>query len=279
MSKLIVFACFWNEKEWIDLSLKQLKKLNPDEAILCDGCFDMDKPKHSTDGTYQRIKQEVRQNENYKLVDPIRVSFLKYPQTLLKILSNDEHFNKFIYPYWYILLSLYQYSNYRVNQALTFNYMATVSGLWKVGNWVTTYDCDQFYSDNMIENFNNIDKYEEYNLLTANELTFFESFSRYTEDYEHRKRSNMPHRILEDTFFIPTRRIVFFEGLKKKIYEENTNSYHLGNYFHYKFDRSGRLAEAYELGDRQYEKPNFNEYKFKEIQKEEHPTIIREEIS
>ena len=280
MNKLIVFACFWNEAEWIDLSLKQLKMINPDEVILCDGCFDLDKPKHSTDGTYQRIKQEVGKNKNYKLVEPIRVNILEYHSTLNKILREANHLKskEYYYLYFHILVSLYRHSNYRVNQALTFNYMITLSELWDIGNWMMTYDCDQFYEDSMIQSFNNLDRFKEYNLLTAEEYTFFDSFKSYTKDFEYRNYSNMPHKILENTLFVPTRRIVFFEKARKKIYKGNTETFHLGNYFHYKFSRSGRLSEGYKLGDRMRERPELDKYHFEKISKEKHPSLIVKEI-
>ena len=60
MSRLLLLATYWNEKDWIDLSLEQIDRIDPDEVIICDGCFDSRRENRSTDGTREKIADFVR---------------------------------------------------------------------------------------------------------------------------------------------------------------------------------------------------------------------------
>jgi hypothetical protein len=277
-SKLILFGCYWNEIDWIEASLEQLRAINPDEVILCDGCFDPEYDVHSTDGTFEIIKEEVNRFDNYSLIEPSRIRSTEYhrlfPQTVMKIGIPL----KYLVPVTKIYLSLYIHSDYRINQTFTFNKMITKSKLWKPGYWVMTYDCDQFYSDKIINDLNNLETFSDYDLLTADEYTFFNSFSQYTDQWMERKRSNMPHKIRKDTFFKPTRNIIFFDSFSEYLYEGNTNTKHLGNYFHYKLKKGNRLKKGYQLGDREKDIPEYDRLEFKEIKESQHSKVIRERV-
>lgn len=150
-----------------------------------------------------------------------------------------------------------------------------------------TLDCDQFYSDQMIESFGVVNHDTPYGLLVGKEKTFFSDFSKYTDEYEGRSYNNMPHKIFHGTTIIPTRGIIIENwsftsfNLKKillgEFYINKVSTLDVGNYFHYKFKLSvERFDSGYKVGDRV--KPNFESYNYK-INSSGHPKNVRDFFS
>lgn len=259
-SKLIILATYWNEIEWINASLSQILKLNPIEVVLCDGNFDPRFPNYSTDGTSQIIENFVK-NAPFKCtkINAIRRAnnFLSLPKINLFRCKNNRQF----FSVGSIKNSLYSkfvFNSYRVNQALTFAYMSKLCNHWNSSNWFMTLDADQFYTDNLIENIYTLlnDNPNEYQLMTAKELTFPFDFFHYTTKYEQRTWNNMPHKIIDNISFYPTRHPMIENLFLSKTYQNNVKSIHLGEYHHYKFRSSlSRLNAGYSLGDRQPPSP------------------------
>lgn len=255
---IIIFATFWNEIDWIKYSLKQIELLNPKEIIICDGCFDNSKKIHSTDGTYEYIKKWAKKN-NAKVISPIRTN---------KILSFYKIFKAHNKIKWYYMFSTTRIktiiktiisNQYRINQALTFQKMISLSKKWKENEWFMTYDSDQFYSDEIIEiiskKLNNVKK--STNLIGSQEFTFFKNFQNYQDNFDKRIYNNMPHKIQKNTNIIPTRDLVlenfniFNIRLEKDKYNYTNKYQKISNFFHYKFKKDKkRLEEGYKLGDR-----------------------------
>ena len=285
-NNLIIFATYWNEIDWIEPSLKQIEKLNPKEVIICDGCFDPSKINKSTDGTHEIIKKWVSKRDNAQMISAIRTSKTK---AIFKILKSHSKIK------WYYILTpsrlkalyLTLINNiYRVNQALTFQHMISISKKWGKNDWFMSYDCDQFYYDDTIKkiikivNNKNIDK--NIGLLTGNENTFFKNFNEYTNEYEKRNYNNMPHRIYNSTNIMPTRAIILDQIsfktfniqklFKSDFYFNKKNSIFVGEYNHYKFkfDKT-RFNDGYKLGNRK--KPIIKSYTIKKFKKN-HPEII-----
>jgi hypothetical protein len=283
-NNLIVFATYWNEIDWIEASLEQIEKLNPKEIIICDGCFDPSKQNCSTDGTREIILAWVSKRENARMISALRVSKL---EALFKILVGHKKSK------WYFALSLSRIKSlyltmvsniYRSNQALTFQKMISISKCWKPGVWTTNIDADQFFSDSMFEDISSyVNVKSNFALLTGKENTFFSNFNTYCEDYEEREYNNMPHKIFQNTNFIPTRGTIV-EGwnfksfnlknfFKSDFYINKFESKYIGRYNHYKFKFSNnRLLEGYSLGDRK--SPNLKKYSFNPYLKK-HSSIIK----
>jgi hypothetical protein len=162
--------------------------------------------------------------------------------------------------------------------------MINRSRYWDRGLWFMTYDCDQFYPDELWERFDQVEDDPSIGLLTAKELTFFESFELCTAGYESRQHNNMPHRIYADTTIIPTRDPVR-EGLHRRRpgdlngfwsrhrYPNQVDAMEAGHYCHYKLRRPERLASGYALGDRR--RPDFTAFAMRPYEGE-HPPEIRE---
>lgn len=53
MSKITIFATFWNEIDWIEISMKHLFELDAENIFVCEGNYDPKYEMHSTDGTKQ----------------------------------------------------------------------------------------------------------------------------------------------------------------------------------------------------------------------------------
>jgi len=286
-SNLIIFATYWNEIDWIKPSLKQIEKLNPKEVIICDGCFDPRVPNNSTDGTREVIKEWVSKRKNARMISAVRVSRTTAFCKMLRGHSKT-HFLQLFSPARMKSLVLTLLTNiYRVNQALTFQKMITLSKEWNINGWFMCYDCDQFYSDDMIKKFiKEFNTNSNVGLLIGDELTFFEGFEKYTDRYEKRKYNNMPHKIFTNTNVIPTRgpviedfslkSFVFNKFILGEFYINKVKSENVGKYFHYKFKFShDRLNKGYALGDRK--KPDTHKYALQKF-KGTHPEIIRKQF-
>lgn len=283
-NNLIILATYWNESFWIDPSLDQIKKLNPKEVIICDGCFDPRVPNYSTDGTRKIIENFVRNNQNARMISALRPGYIKSLWMLLRGHKKLSFWTIFRSVRWKFLLKSMFMSSYRRNQAITFNYMISISQEWEEGGWFMTFDADQFYSDEMIEKIKNVvnDKKSEFGLITGQELTFFNSFDQYNDFYEKRIYNNMPHRIYSDVIIHPTRTLIREtrkgrSSLLKKIWSKHLHvscekTKDAGVYFHYKINNPERAKIGYMLGDRK--EPEYSRKKTKEY-KGEHPSIIK----
>lgn len=284
-SNLIIFATYWNEIDWIKASLRQIEELNPKEVIICDGCFDETKANYSTDGTRKVILDWASKRNNVTLISATRVSRWR---ALMKIASGHKK-GRWFYLFTFcrakaLLLSIFL-NKYRINQALTFQRMISLSKCWEPGVWTMNVDCDQFYSDTMLNSIKTLTELNSnLSLLEGNELTFFKNFKECTREYEKRTYNNMPHKILKNTSFIPTRGTVLEDLNLKSLnpkdffindyYIKRVSSANIGEYFHYKFKfNKKRLSAGYQLGDRK--KPDISKYKGEKFYGK-HPEIVNE---
>jgi len=256
---LIVFATYWNERDWIEASLAQIDALNPKEVIICDGCFDPKKPNYSTDGTREVIEAWVATHTNAHMISALRLSRWE-----------GLHFLFWKELTWWnwplrIVLSLYylRTNTYRINQAATFTHMKRISKAWHSDDWFMTLDADQFYADETLARIKEtLSAQETADLMTAKEKTFFKNFSEYTEEYEKRDYNNMPHRIKKNTLIVPTRDITLEKYPRPEVYGKSSTlrKVSVGTYFHYKFrpHDTARDAAGYTLGDRK--KPDVGKF-------------------
>jgi len=249
---LTIFATYWNERDWIEASLAQIASFNPQEVIIVDGCFDTRYENKSTDGTREIIEKWVAEHPFATTISAKRHS--KAGGLWYLFGYNLTWWN---WPLRLMMIIYYARTNiYRINQACTFTYMLRNAKHSKPGNWIMHNDADQFYPDTMIEEIKKIttNPYNETELLTANEQTFFTDFNHYTTEYESRNYNNMPYRLRHNTIIVPTRDIVLERYPKPKVYGKNPaiKKQHLGSYFHYKFRPFTKEREllTYKVGDR-----------------------------
>ncbi|PTP29386.1 hypothetical protein [Vibrio splendidus] len=276
MRDITLFATYWNEKEWIDTSLAQIKKINPKRVVICDGCFDSSKENRSTDGTRSKIKEFIKEysGEAY-FFEAIRVNKWKSLNFLSDCIRIDGS-KVSLGDYYWSLRHILRTNSYRINQAITFSMMMKMVGL-KEGDWFMTYDADQFYSDEIIRKFDDLGNENfPYDLLCANEYTFFDDFDLYSDHYEKRKWNNMPHRLISGSRLLPTRDFKVKNSMFGMVnYYDIAKKIEVGNYFHYKFrEDKKRVVSGYELGDR---KPPEKERAISSIKyKGKHPQVIIE---
>ena len=271
--KIVLLGTYFNEKEFIDAALEQAKRLNADKTILCDGCFDPNFENRSTDGTREKIISFCDENENAFFFEAVRLGRIKHLfHTLLLLLRNRV--NPFSRKALKALIDCFRLNKYRLNQAATFNKMAQASGLWSEGNWVMTMDCDQFYNDEMMAHLHEWMASDSYDAIVGTELTFFGSFSEFTSTYERRDHNNMPHKIKDKTFFLPTRHMYTnCEGVLSTLRDSVGEAFHCGNMYHYRLRSEERELLTYQLGDR---KPPEEERTSTKRFKGKHPRIVRE---
>ena len=273
VKNLILLATYWNEIDIVEASLSQIDQIDPMEIIICDGCFDDRYPPYSTDGTREIIEKYVNERDDARLVSPKRYSRGRGTWNIYKGHDKISTISRLKPSRLHTVVTALRGEPYRINQALVFNHMISISKYWKIGHWFMTYDCDQFYSDKMIETFSIVNDKTDYGLLTAKEYTFFTDFHSYTKDYEKRTFNNMPHRILSNSMIIPTRQLVVEKIILRAYYANTVKTKYVGEYFHYKFINTERSAAGYEVGNRKA--PNIKNYSFIRFEGE-HPTIIQE---
>jgi hypothetical protein len=272
-TNITIFATYWNEKDWIEASLAQIDAIDPQEVIICDGCFDPSKPNYSTDGTREIIEKWVSERPHTRMISALRLSRI---HGLYNIFS--RHITLKFLPLRKIMIFYYLRTNvYRINQAATFNKMTELAKHWKPGNWSMFMDADQFYPDEMIDAFKQVcdNPNSDIDLITAKERTFFGNFDEQTTEYEARNFNNMPHRIKENILIVPTRDTILEEYPRPQVYGKHPDikRFDAGYYLHYKFhpfDKE-REAAAYTLGDRK--PPSASKYKMEKFEGE-HPKAV-----
>jgi len=275
MSKLILFGTYWNEEKWLDSSLKQIEAIAPDEVILCEGCFDLNENVKSSDNTRRILEDFSAKNDWVTIISPVRHGRLL---GAIKLWFGNAKFNKikcFSPARFKILVRAFLCHHYRINQALTFNKMISMSKYWEPGNWFMNYDADQFYDDEVIDKFKRLEDFEEYLFLSAKERTFFNTSFVYTDQYEKRNNNNMPHQILDETSIITTRDIVIENNFSFYHYPKKFKGAQVGYYNHYKFSTSERFSKGYTVGGRV--KPEISDYVEKPYTNH-HPLSVKKTI-
>ncbi|MGR5557318.1 hypothetical protein ACQKQC_13555 [Vibrio fortis] len=276
MTKLVVLGTYWNEREWIERSLSQIESIDPDFVMLCDGCFDESHENKSTDGTRTFISNFCKDKKNRSMVSAYRGSRIRSLFNLLKFGLTRKLSVSYIY--WVIRHSI-RTNKYRLNQAVTFNMMLDKCySLYGDDFWFMTYDADQFYTDEFLNDYRKIINNSDFNLITAKEMTFNNNFNNYNTHYEKRTWNNLPHRYMPSTMILPTRDIKLCSTFSSSFYIDKVQSYDSGYYFHYKFrgDQS-RLQASYSVGDRK--KPEENRCLDTENFEGQHPKVIREYVN
>jgi len=251
-ANIIILSTYWNEIEWVNLSLEQIEKINPKKAIICDGCFDPRYINKSTDGTTEIIDAFCNNHDYSFKMKALRKSKVKHLIDWFFYFdrSNVSIFKKMaakIYGVKMILIT----NVYRLNQMATFQHMLTkLSGI-ENNEWFMTYDCDQFYSDEILKKIKKINLFSSYDILTTKENTFFDSFSKYSNNYEKRDYNNMPHKYKKGMRFIPTRHPAMINGNRYVNVSNFTKSKkYIGQVFHYHIKSQERQKAGYSLGDR-----------------------------
>ena len=275
MRNIILFATYWNERQWIEASLAQIEAIDPCEVVICDGCFDDRKENRSTDGTREVIADWVaRRGPSAHMVFATRLERSQAPAALLSQISRNS-----IAPIparWFKAVRQgMSKSLYRINQAVTFGKMIQMSQKWELGRWFMTYDADQFYSDACIASFDNCSSKTGAGLITAKEFTFENDFQTCVTGFEKRDWNNMPHKIYPSTAVYPTRHLMLESPFKLNLYRKKVSVIDGGYYCHYKFRLDAERKQAgYALGDRR--PPKTEKFKNPEAFTEQHPKIIRE---
>ena len=273
MNNIIIFATCWNEIELIKVSLAQIDKIDPVEVIICDGCFDSSVPNYSTDRSREIIKEFIKTRPHARVISALRLPrWMHYIRWFQRLPHEDV--GRFNWGKLLIAKSFHKISLYRLNQMATFNYMISISKEFKPRRWFMTYDCDQFYSDEMLEQFAaevNCDN-GDCGLLTGKQLTFLNNFRSVSYNYDKRDYKNMPHRIYSDTRFIPTRHPVRLINGKYRLYTEVEKKKFCGMIFHYHIRKKERMEQGYSLGDR---KPPSLDRCHTELYHGAHPELIK----
>ncbi|MEM7672466.1 MAG: hypothetical protein AAF212_03905 [Verrucomicrobiota bacterium] len=274
MRNLILFATYWNERQWIEASLEQIEAIDPIEVIICDGRFDDRQLNRSTDGTREIIQEWIEQRgPNARMISATRLSRLEAPRALLSTISRKGFRPKPARIFKATRQALSK-SLYRINQAVTFGKMIQISEMWEPGRWFMTYDADQFYSDDCIATFDQCQSNTDAGLISACEYTFESDFLSAVTGFEKRDWNNMPHKIFPNTAIYPTRHLMLEHPFSLNLYRNQVRAIDGGYYCHYKFRLdTDREKAGYSLGDRRPPKAE----KFRDPKKFEleHPQTIK----
>lgn len=273
---LTVFATYWNEKDWIDTSLAQIDRLNPQTVMVVDGCYDPRYKPESTDGTSDIIAQWADSRPHVTVIPAVRKSRLGNLWYLF-----GHRLTWLNIPLRIFMAMYYARTNvYRLNQASTFTYMLRNCGA-QTGSWIMHNDSDQFYPDDVLQEIIATvnDPSDQSDLITADEITFVDDFSSCTTEYEKRNYNNLPYRLKKNTLIVPTRDVVTEMYPRPKAYGKDTDlpKKHLGTYHHYKFrPTTERDALTYNVGDRK--KPDYSKFTIEQYTGL-YPQVIRERFT
>lgn len=273
MRNLILFATYWNERQWIEASLAQIEAIDPLEVIICDGCFDDTKENRSTDGTREIIADWVaKRGPSAHMISAKRLKRAEAPGAILKHISRDGLSYK---PARWLKAVRQGVSKslYRINQAVTFGKMIQMSQHWETGRWFMTYDADQFYSDACLATFDQCDSQTDAGLITAKEYTFENDFTTCVTGFEKRDWNNMPHKIYPNTAIYPTRHLMLESTFALNLYRHKVPVIDGGYYCHYKFRLDTQREQAgYALGDRR--PPKAEKFKNPQPFEQAHPQVV-----
>jgi len=212
--KFVIFCCYWNDNgDWLEASLKQVLYWKPDEIYLAEGCWDGKYPERSTDGTREYLEKWAKGRDNTFIID-----------------------NK-------------QTHKYRENQSQTCNTVLQSSKL-TTGDWVMFQACDVFYFKYDIGIYRNLMTVNNFDYPIYSIWNFWDCIDKY---YPHRTKQapNLPHRVIKGAKFVPTCQLT----TGGKLYYQSNKA--IGKRvpmvaFHYEgFREKERLAQKYNVGDRQ----------------------------
>jgi hypothetical protein len=272
VNNLVLFATYWNEIDWVRPSLAQIDRIDPMEIVICDGCFDPRRPNRSTDGTREIIARFVDERPHARLIPAARLSRMAHYREWFRPLPHEEA-GLLTGAKARMARTFHRYHLYRLNQMATFNSMIRLARRFRPGAWFMTCDSDQFYGEETLRAFAQVNEEVPFNLLTSREYTFFGGFDRFTDAYETRDYNNMPHRIFPDTRFIPTRHPARVVDGRYRIYSEFESKRYAGPAYHYHLRPEERRAIGYALGDRR--PPDESRTRTRPFSGQ-HPSIIRE---
>lgn len=274
MNNITILATFWNEKYWIESSLQQLDQLNVKRIIICEGCFDYRFPLHSTDGTYEIIKEFVKNHSNATLITPYRFKSCK-EISFINAVWNDAIRKRVTFSIPYVFRAFIKANYYRSNQALTFGHMLNLADV-NDGDWFMTYDADQFYEDSFYHFINNLNYLDpDIDYLFANERTFISNYNIFTNDKGPKYGTNLPFRYKKNTIIMPTRNMFLLGGLKIESYYNTLKGQNIGKYNHYKINYDNRVSQTYMVGDRI--PPSYNGMRIEKFTGK-HPAIITKKL-
>lgn len=245
----------------IEAALKQLDELPAYEIHIADGCFDLKKPEHSTDGTLERLKDYAKSRENVVFHRVVRQSKRQNILDWIKYVFVPISLQKLAYAG--LVSRLANINNYRLNQAATFNRMLVAANASEQSDWVMTYDADEYFDDNALRAFGNLQDFST--VVPIAERTFIGSLSQEAMKYPTTplRYWNVPHPVVPFMRFGPPRQILWpARGGGRRRWRFKLSSAPrkgaspVGTVFHYKSFDVIRQAEAYALGDRKAPEPD-----------------------
>jgi hypothetical protein len=221
--KHIVHARYWNDADWIEASLAQLRRWNADVTIISEGNWDPAWEARSTDGTLDRIKAFIKE-------------WRAEGRRPIHLIWNDR-----------------SDPNYRKNQARTANNAVKLAaGL--PGDWMTIVDSDHIYQRQQIEFVKAlIQSNPPWDYIVVETLCFFYRMDSCQFKWDD-MGTKVPYRLLRKAYWKPTCQLCINNKLYRQIDSIQRWTAHSAQLraFHYEGMRSrNRLRDKYQIGDRQ----------------------------
>lgn len=211
--RLVIFARYWNDMDWLAASLEHIEAWSPDAVVLSEGCWDSKRPARSIDGTREHLEEYVKVPKAFdvRLIDNLRDG------------------------------------EYRVNQANTCNKAMHIANV-RTGDYVMIVDCDFFYTKEAIRLVHAAMRTEQYDFMALVQLNFWDStklhFPRYATTCPQ-----VPQKIGANPTWIPTCELLN-DGAQVSASPAKCASV-VPIQFHYEGMRmSSRLVDKYGVADR-----------------------------
>ena len=179
-AKIIGLLAAWGAEDWIEQCLKQMVEF-------CDEIFINVSPhsanmKQFEDKTYEIAKEFIKSNKIVQYVDIESVDLI----------------------------------HHSTSKAWIFNSMLDKSKLFKAGNWIWTFDVDEFYVDTTCRAIKEIIETHglNFNQVSFNEKYFYIDTKHYLKGNHYRLFKIEEHNLEKNNRFIPTQK---WAGMEKRI--------------------------------------------------------------
>jgi len=180
VKKIIGLMACWCAEDWVEMSLKQM-------CELCDEVF-VNVSAHSpvmekfADSTYERVMEFSVQEPKVNVVNVDNSSLI----------------------------------NHSLAKARIFNVMLSKSNLFEVGNWIWTFDADEFYHPAAKEHVEKIMSFDEkpFNQILFKERYFYIDTRHFLKGDHNRLFKIEPENMSLDARFVPTQR---WSGISKSV--------------------------------------------------------------
>lgn len=248
-SSFAVIIPVWNEETALNLKFREIRRLNPSLIIFSHGCFDLNFPADSEDGSLSKLLKFAEDSQTpCFIVNAVRDS---KAQNILNLCRAG--ISKSVLPFPLERTLMLRLSNYRLNQASTLNECVRIARSRQIP-WVYITDVDELLPNRVINKVRDALKQTFHTILFDETTIFGLQPPQYAPHYYAGvwKTWNGFYKNNRSFFLIPTRepRRASRSGLFSHQLKKSPEVLQLGPIFHLKIEDPWREKLRYSVGER-----------------------------